>query len=189
MTDKHDVLRSNEVLDLEEKYLNDKLRRQNQAIALLRRKRRRRIVLRSLALFVGLVLVLYGAVDVIVFKSLEATFGNIIFFVLAELIGLPILIQGIVLFRHMPIDREISAAAEQLVEIQDSLSQLRDERSRIAERNAASIKASPKTSKLAEPLITFEEPLKQDESGVCPSCGKEIRKGTKICRNCGHLFI
>ena len=189
MNEKRDIVRTDDVINIEEKYLKDLARRQNQTMALLRRKRRRRIVLRSMALFVGLVLMLYGVIDIIVFKSLEATFGNILTFVVAELIAIPILIRGIVLFRTMPIDKEISAATEQLVETQDGLSRLRDERLRKSQPREQSPDATFRKPPITELLVTFEEASAAEKPGICPSCGRETRKGAKICRNCGHLFV
>ena len=54
-------------------------------------------------------------------QSLEANINNILIFTLSEIIAIPVLRYGIVLFRKMPVEQELTAAAEQLIQTQDSL--------------------------------------------------------------------
>ncbi len=105
-----------ELLDQQEKVLSDQMKRHDREIAKLRRMRRRRIVLRSLALFCGVVLALFGIIDLIVVKTMDANFNNILIFTLSELVAIPFLRFGIVLFRKMPVEQELTAVAEQLVQ-------------------------------------------------------------------------
>jgi len=181
--------RTEEVLDIQEKYLSDQLKRHENEIAGLRRKRRRRVVLRSLSLFCGVVLVLFGLIDLIAIQNLNANVNNIIIFTLSELIAFPFLRYGLVLFRKMPIEQEISAAVEKFVETQDSVALLREERLKLIR---TPIKAArPETQPLlpVEPLVNFDDLATQESSATCPECGENVREGAKICRKCGHLFI
>jgi hypothetical protein len=189
MPSEEEYRRAEEALDLQEKYLANQLRRHEQEIAKLRRKRRRRIVQGSLALFSGIVLMMFGFIDLIVVKALDANFNNILIFTLAELIAIPLLRQGIVLFRKMPVEQEITSAAEQLVQTHDSVSQLRDERLKLIRSGITSTRTITLPPPVAEHLVSFDDPIPQQASGVCPECGENIREGTKICRNCGHLFV
>ncbi len=184
-----DYRRSEELLDLQEKHLSDQLRRHQQEIAALKRKRRRRVVQRSLALFCGVVLMLFGIIDLIVVKELDANFNNILIFTLSEIIAIPFLRSGIVLFRKMPVEQEITAAVEQLVQTQDSISQLRDERLNLIRTPVTSTRTIISPLSKGEKLVSFDEPTPQESSGTCPECGEKVREGSKICRNCGHLFI
>lgn len=182
--------RSNlELLDQQEKILLDQVRRQDLDIARLRRKRRRRIVQRSLALFGGIVLALFGIIDLVVVQSLDANINNILIFTLSEIIAIPVLRYGIVLFRKMPVEEELTAAAEQLMETQESLSHVRRERLALMQGPAKTTRADTppveSTEKVVgERLVTFDQP-----SNVCPECGESVREGAKICRSCGHLFV
>jgi hypothetical protein len=178
-----------ELLDQQEKVLSDQMKRHDREIARLRRKRRWRIILRSLALFCGVVLVLFGIITLIVVRSMHANFNNVFVFTLSELVAFPFLRFGIVLFQKMPVEQELTTVAEQLVETQDSLAHVREERLKL-------IRGPVKTEKTnitplqgagrapGEQLISFDKP-----SAVCPECGQSVREGMKICRNCGHLFI
>jgi hypothetical protein len=189
MPSEEEYRRTEEALDLQEKYLSNQLRKYEQEIAKLRRKRRRRIVQRSLALLSGVLLMMFGFIDLIVVKALDANFNNILIFTLSELIGIPLVRQGIVLFRKMPVEQEITSAVEQLVQSQDSVSQLRDERLKLIRSGIKSTRTVILPPPVAEHLVSFEGPTPQQASGVCPECGENIREGSKICRNCGHLFV
>ena len=126
MASDQDYRRAEELLDLQEKHLSDQLSRNQREIAALRAKRRRRVVQRSLALFSGVVLMLFGFIHLIVVKELDANFNNILIFSLSEIIAIPLLRIGFVMFRKLPVEQEITAAVEQLVQTQDSMSLLRD---------------------------------------------------------------
>lgn len=189
MANEQEYRRTEELLDQQEKYLSDQMRRHDQEIAKIRRTRRRRIVQRSLALFCGVLLVLFGIIDLVVVNSLDANFNNIMIFTLSELIAFPFLRYGTVLFRVMPIEQELTAAVEQLVQTQDTLSQVKDEKLKLIRTpvKAARPKAAPDPGRAMPPgeeMVSFDEP-----STVCPECGESIREGTKICRTCGHLFL
>ena len=178
-----------ELLDQQEKVLSDQMKRHDREIAKLRRKKRRRIVQRSLALFCGVVLVLFGIIDLIVVKSMDANFNNILIFTLSELVAIPFLRFGIVLFQKMPVEQELTAVAEQLVQTQDSLAHVREEKLKLIRGPVKAVRTNTTPLQGAgrapgEELISFDKP-----SGVCPECGESIREGMKICRNCGHLFI
>ena len=189
MPSEEEYRRTEESIDLQEKYLANQLRRHELEIARLRKKRRRRILLRSLALFSGVVLMLFGFIDLIVVKELDANFNNILIFALSELIAIPLLRQGIVIFRKMPVEQEITSAVEQLVQTQDSVSMLRDERLKLIRGGIQSTRTVTIAPPTGEKLVTFADPTPQATSGVCPECGESIREGSKICRNCGHLFV
>jgi len=178
-----------ELLDQQEKILAEQVKRQDREILRLKRIRRRRIVLRSVSLFSGVVVMLFGFIDLIVIQAMDANFNNILIFTLSEIIAIPLLRFGVVLFRKMPIEREMTAAVEQLIQVQDGLSHIRNERLALMRNPVKSVRPHAtfdpgKETKRNEDLVTFDEP-----SGVCPECGEKIRDGAKICRQCGHLFL
>jgi hypothetical protein len=184
-----ELRRAEEILELQEKYVSDKMTRFEGEIAKLKRKRRRRILQRSVALFAGVVLVLFGFIDLIVVQSLDANFTNILVFTLSELIAIPCLRYGIVLFRTMPVEQELSAVAEQMIHTQDDIAQLRGERLKLIRTPVKSTRVNLTPLQTDEPLITFQEPPTGERSESCPECGQPIRPGMKICRTCGHLFV
>ena len=165
------------------------MKRDDNEIARLRRTRRWRIILRSVQLFSGIVLALYGFIDLVVVKSLDANFNNILIFTICEIVAIPLMRKGIIMFRKMPIEQEITAAVEQLVHTQENLSNINAERLKLirgpvkAEKLESNVPEKTILPK-GEDLITFEQPI-----AVCPECGEGIKDGAKICRNCGHLFV
>jgi hypothetical protein len=135
------------------------------------------------------VLVLFGIIELIVLKSMDANVNNILVFTLSELVAFPFLRYGIVLFQKMPVEQELTAAAEQLVQTQENLAHVREERLKLIRGPVKTLKTNSIPSQGAgqapgEQLVSFDKP-----SGVCPECGEGVREGMKICRNCGHLFI
>jgi len=188
MPTEQEYRRSEEILEIQERFLTDKIKRFEVEIAKLKGTRRRRIVQRSLSLFAGVVLVLFGFIGIIVVQAQDANFNNIIIFTLSEIIAIPLLRYGIVLFRKMPIEQEISAVVAQLVETQDGIAQLREERLRLIRTPVKATRSGPSPFQPGEKLISFDEP-QTESSERCPDCGQAIQAGTKICRACGHLFI
>jgi predicted RNA-binding Zn-ribbon protein involved in translation (DUF1610 family) len=178
-----------ESLEQQERYYNDQIKKLNAETSRLRGTRRRRIVQRILALFGGIVLCLFGFIDLIVIQSLEAHFNNIIIFTVSELGAIPLIRYGLVLFRTMPIDTEINAVSTKIVEIQDLLEQLRQERLKVMREPVKVVRPATET-KLEPPKVSTDDFILPDQPApVCPECGKEVHENAKICRNCGHLFI
>ena len=189
MAEAKDSLRTRETLDREERYYLDQLAREEKRIAHLKGTRRRRILQRSVSLFCGIVLMLFGFIDLIVVKSMEANFNNVFIFILAEFVSIPCLRYGLVLFRKMPIEQELTAAAEEVMNIHLSLAQLREERIAMMRTPIREARTIAPAAATAEEFFRTEPTAKQDASLVCPDCGENIQQDTKICRNCGHLFI
>jgi hypothetical protein len=189
MASEQEYRSSLELLDQQEKIISVQVQRHDREIARLRRKRRRRIIQRSLALFVGIVLALFGIIDLIVVQSLNANITNILVFALSEFIAIPVLRHGIVLFRKMPVEDEITAVAAELVQTQESLAHIREERLALIRTSVKVVRTGAAPARtieniVGESLVTFDQP-----SVVCPECGETARAGAKICRSCGHLFL
>jgi hypothetical protein len=188
-TSEQDYSTTAEMLDQQEKLCSEQLKRGEREIVRLKRKRNRRIVQRSIALFCGVVIMLFGFIDIIVVKQLDANFNNILIFTLCELLSIPLLRYGLVLFRKLPTEQEITSAVEQLVEIQENLFHIRDEKLKLIRNPVKMVRpgltlVQPPVETPDADLVTFDEPTK-----VCPECGEGIREGARICRTCGHLFI
>lgn len=189
MDTNRESLNSEALLDLQQKYLSDQLRHQNHIVDDLRKTRGRSIIRRSLSLFAGLALILFGIVYLLIMTSFDETVWNILLFGLSLIIGIPLLIPGFVLFRGLPIEKEIITAAGRLIEMQDSLEQLRHERSNKVQAPSFVVEPALQALAVSETLLDTEVPIPENASPVCPECGNEIRSGSKICRKCGHLFI
>ncbi len=186
----NESLRTRETLDREERYFLDVLAKQEQTIAKLKRKRRRRIVQRSLSLFGGIVTALFGIINMIFIQALDGNFKNTLIFVVAALVAIPLLRYGMVLFHHkMPVDHELTAAADEVVHTQYNLNHVREERLAIMRnpvKGTRSVGAAKTTSEAApEPVRANDETA----GPLCPDCGNPVREGAKICRTCGHLFV
>ena len=189
MPPKQDVSKANDVFDLQQNYIIGQLKRQNEFIEELRRKRRRTIITKSSALFFGLVLMLYGIIELVFLRSFETSIGNIIMFGVVEVVAIPLFFRGVVLFRGMAFDADLSHAAEKLVDLQDDLVHLREEHAR--QEDLSAVSSGTRTEDLQdeeEPTPLQASPVR-GSSPACPECGKDIQEGARICRNCGHLFV
>lgn len=189
MLTEEEYRRAEELLNLQEEQFSVQMKRQQKEIAKLKATRRRHIVQRSFSLFGGVVMVLFGFIDLIVVQSLDANFNNIIIFTLSELIAIPLLRYGLVLFRKMPIEEEISSVVAKLVETQDSIAQVREERLKLIRAPIQATRTIITPLPTDEPLVSYDDTPEPDASEHCPDCGESVRAGSKICRNCGHLFI
>ncbi len=189
MADRQDGTRTSEVLDLQERYLSDQIKHQHEIIEGLRRKRRRQVAKRSFSLFVGLVLVAYGAIEIALMQSLADQLGTILLVGAAEVAGIPLAVYGFVLFQKLAFDADLSHAAERLVDLQDDLSQVREERKNLAESPETTLETTAADPHDDGKPTASQNLATRTSTPVCPECGKEFPEGGKICRNCGHLFV
>jgi hypothetical protein len=189
MAVEYEHLRTEDVLEQQQKFLNDQLERHTRNISKLKARKRRFILYRMVSLFLGIVLMLFGFIDLIVVESLDANFKNIIIFTLSELAAIPLLRYSFVVFRKMSIDQDIDDIAESIVHTQDNLTQLNEERLAILRGPEKQTKTVVRPGMLKENLIDADALLAIEDSKECPDCGKKTPLKASICRNCGHLFI
>jgi hypothetical protein len=174
-----------ELLNQQEKMLNDQLGWRNRNLGKKKGQRRRLIFVRMLALFFGIVALMFGFIILFYANKEDANFNNIIIFTVVELAAIPLLKNGINLFRKMPIDQEINDLTELVVETQEGIAQLNEERLKLA-RKSSKPPSVNRAIAVLENLIDANALMDKASIMKCPQCGESIRREATLCIFCGH---
>ena len=181
--------KTREVIDEQERFLAEQVERYSRNLSLISARKRRLIVYRLVSLFSGIVLMLFGVIDLIVIRDPNAQFQNVIIFTISELLAIPLLRYSLVVFRKLSIDKDINDLAELIALTKEQLAQIRKERlifMRGPEKERTTVAKPPLLN--PDPVDAADPPSTED-SKECPDCGKTIPRKASICRSCGHLFI
>jgi hypothetical protein len=188
MLSKQEGLKPEDVLDQQEKFLNEQLIMRRKGHARTKARKRRLILFRMLSLFFGVVLFLFGFI-VMFFTNLEdGNFNNILIFTLSELAAIPLLRYSWQVFRKLDLDQEISDSAELVIQTQDNLGQLREERLKLIRSSAQENKTIVRPGMLQHDIIDATALMEEPTFKSCPKCAENVRSEATVCIYCGHKF-
>jgi hypothetical protein len=188
MASRQEGIRQEEVLDQQEKFLNEQLILRRKSLAQTKARKRRLIVFRMLSLFSGVVLFLFGFI-VMFFTDLEdGNFNNILVFTLSELAAIPLLRYSWQVFRKLDLDQEISDRAELITQTLDNLELLNDERLKLIRSSGRENKTIVRPGMIQDDIVDAKALMAEPAFKSCPKCAENVRAEANVCIYCGHKF-
>lgn len=188
MLSQQEGLKPEEVLDQQEKFLHEQLIMRRKNLARTKARKRRLILFRMLSLFSGVVLFLFGLIVMFFTNLADGNFNNILVFTLSELAAIPLLRYSWQVFHKLDLDQEISDSGELVVQTQDSLTQLNEERLKLIRSSARENKTVVRPGMIREDFIDAKALTADPVFKSCPKCAENVRAEASVCIYCGHKF-
>ena len=169
-------------------YLNEQLAMRRKRLARIRGRKRRLILFRMLSLFFGVILLLFGFIVLFFINPEDGNFNNILIFAVSELTAIPLLRYSWQVFRKMDLDQEISDSAELVLQTQDSVAKLHEERLKGIRTSTQENKPFVRPDKLQDDIIDATALTEEPTFKLCPKCAEYLRAEATVCIYCGHKF-
>jgi len=156
-------------------YLNEQLAMRRKRLSRIRGRKRRLILFRMLSLFFGVILLLFGFIVLFFINPEDGNFNNILIFAVSELTAIPLLRYSWQVFRKMDLDQEISDSAELVLQTQDSVAKLHEERLKGIRTSTQENKPFVRPDKLQDDIIDATALTEEPTFKLCPKCAENVR--------------